>query len=119
MSTSLVQPRFDFVLGSVAKVNAVEYILLDTAREEHRLLLDNGYLLLMIPSVVNILDILAMEQQFSFSRIVEALQKRNNGRLTRARMANDGHYLVLLDVYVDRLEYMHVFFGWISKRYSF
>ena len=74
----LTQPLRDFGFGGVTKVHTVQYVVLDTAREENGLLLHQRYLRLVIPLVVELLDVLSREEEPAIDRVVEALNQRDD-----------------------------------------
>lgn len=70
-----MQPFRDLLISRITKVDTVEDVVFDAAREENRLLLHKCNLGLMVPLVVKILDIHASERQFTLGRIVESLDE--------------------------------------------
>ena len=65
-------------------------IRVDAPGEEHRLLRDDGDVP-MDPARIQVLDILAIDQNASFSHVIEALQQAEDRRLARARSTCDCH----------------------------
>lgn len=74
----LTQPLRDFGFGGVPEVHTIQYVVLDTAREEDGLLLHQRYLRLVIPLVVELLDVLSREEEPAIDRVVEALNQRDD-----------------------------------------
>ena len=54
----LTQSIRDFGFSCVSEVHTIQYVVLNTAREQHWLLLNQGYLRLVIPLVIELLDVL-------------------------------------------------------------
>jgi len=117
LSASLYQLLLFLCLCRIAEVNSVAYVLSDTAREKNWLLLDKGQLLLMVPRVVQVLDLLSAEEQLAFNWIIEALNKRDDGAFTTTRVTNQGHNLILAHLDVDTLEDGHITLGWVRELY--
>ena len=79
LTTGLLEPGLDLRLGEARDIDAVEDVVTDAAGEQDWLLLDKSDLLLMVPRVVQVLQIIAREQETSLKWIIETLQKRDNG----------------------------------------
>lgn len=74
----------NLLFRSVAEVHSVENVVTNTAREQDGLLLDESDLRLVIPLVVQVLDLGAGEKNFTILRVVEALNKLDDGGLSAA-----------------------------------
>ena len=112
---SLDEPFVDLCFSQTANIDTIKDVVLDATREKDWLLLDESNLLLMVPCVVEVLDVLTIEEQSALNWIVESLNQLHNGRLAAARLTNKGHDLVLLDVDVDAFQHRHVLLGWIFE----
>ena len=107
---------FHFIfLSSTSKVDTVQDVVFDTAGEENRFLLDESKLLLMVPPVIQVLQILAAEEHLAVSRVVEPLNQGDDRGLSTARVAYKCDDLVLMDIYFNTLKNWYIFLRWIGK----
>ena len=72
---SEIETLLNFGVCKTSHISSVENVLTNRAREEVWLLLHDSELLLMVPLVVNILDIAVIVKHSSLLRVVESLNQ--------------------------------------------
>lgn len=70
---SLDEPFVNLCFSQTANIDTIEDVVLNATREKDWLLLDESNLLLMVPCVVEVLDVLTIEEQSALYWIVESL----------------------------------------------
>ena len=114
-SAGLANALHNLILAQPAEVDSVADIVANRAREEDRFLLHESDLLLVVPSVVQVFQVAAREENLAVCGVVEALNKLDDARLAASRVANECDNLVGLDVDGDAFEDGHVVFGGVGK----
>ena len=69
----------------------------------------------MIPYTINIFKVAAREEKFAVSRVVEALNKRDNRGFATTWMSNKSNNLVFLHINRDTFDYFHICLGRVGK----
>ena len=84
LATCLSNAFHDLILTLTLKVDAVEDIVLDAAREQDRLLLHECELFLVIPLVVQVFKVSAREEQLAIRWVIEAFDQSGDARFSTA-----------------------------------
>ena len=100
------------VVCLVEAIKSIANIFTNGARKKHRLLLNDSYLV-VIPTRLEILDVLAIEVHATGYRVVEALDEGDDARLAAARCPTQGDYAVfdVINLDAETFQYLHVTFA--------
>ena len=69
----------------------------------------------MVPTSVDLLDVLLVKEHLSLGRVVESLDESDNRRFSAARVTDKSNSLTVLDFDVDPLENGNVRLGWVAE----
>jgi len=101
---SLLEHLVDGLLCLSFQVDSIEDVVLDRVREKNRLLLHYSNLSLMVPGVVDVLQVNSIVLEFTLKRVIPALNKRDDRGLATTRGSDKGNYVVLRDLERDIME---------------
>ena len=77
LAASIIHQRFYLLIIHRVDVQAVSYVLSDSSREQYRLLLDDGNLI-VVPLRVQLPDVASVEKDLTFFRVIESLDQRDD-----------------------------------------
>lgn len=97
-------------------VNSVHDVVLDGVREQNRLLLHDGNLSLVVPSVVSVFQVNTIVTEASNDGVVPSLNQGNDGGLSATRGSHKSDNVVSRDFQADFVEDGDFFLGGVSKR---
>ena len=78
-------------------------------------MLHESNLILVVPRIVQVFYVLFRKEHFAFFRVIEALNKRYDGRFSTARLSYQSDNLVLFNVEGDTFEDCNIGFGRIAE----
>jgi hypothetical protein len=105
----------DLLLGFVSDRNSVKDVVLNGVGEQNRLLLHDSNLRLMVPGVVDVLQVNSIVGEFTEDRVVPALDQGDDRGLSATRGSDEGNDVVLGDLEGDIMENGDLLLGRVSE----
>lgn len=95
LAACIVHECLNLIVVLVIEVETIDDVFTNGAREQDGLLLDDCNLV-VVPLGVKILQVASIEENFAFFGVIEAFDKRDDGRLAAAARTTERNNSVLL-----------------------